>query len=108
MALGFVAFIVATVVTLNALIGFIAGITVTMVLIMITDPTYQKQRRRKLKTRHEEDKENRRWKREAYHKESGRRKASDDFEKDKKYNDYNELDIRNIGLNTKKHKHQWG
>lgn len=105
---GFFVFFVGTMATGDALISLVAGIVVAVVLAMITDKGYMKRQKRRRETRDREQKEERQWRRESYHKESGRQKAREDAEKERKYNDYDEMDIKNIIPKTNPLKKLWG
>lgn len=105
---GFVLFLFISMGTGNIVMGMVIGIGTGMLLSIVTDPDYQRRRRERLARLRAEEKENRRWKRKGYHKEYGKRTASDEFDKQKEYDAYDELDIRNIGFNKKRFKQMWG
>lgn len=105
---GFVLFFVVTFFTLNPFIGMVVGILAFVLLPYLTDPKTIKQNRLNREKKHRERKEEKQWRRESYHKEYGEQRAREEADKERKYNDYNELDIRNIIPKTNPLKKFWG
>ncbi|KKL81912.1 hypothetical protein LCGC14_1990030 [marine sediment metagenome] len=96
LGVGFVTFLVATMFLGNPVIGFIIGIAVGIILVMITDKDSIEKSKQRRHERHLEEKENRKWARESYHKERGKAKAGYDQKRQEEYDSYDELNPKNI------------
>ena len=92
----------------NPLMSLLAGVFTFIFLSIVTNKDYMKGREERRRQREREEKQARRWKRESYHKERGRKLADSDHEREEQYDSYNELDIRNIGHNPKRIKRMFG
>jgi len=104
--LGIAFFLLVAFATANLFIGMIVGFVIFVVLVTVTDKNWQKRRRQRIMKREREEKEERGWRRESYHREKGRQIALDNMKRERKMNDYDELDITNI-LPTKKSLGRW-
>ena len=104
---GLVVSFVGTMATGNVVISVICGIVVFIILSIITDKKYMRQQKEKKAKKQKEKKEERQWKREAYHKEYGRQKAKDISDKEKEYNNYDDLNIKNL-ISKNPTKKLWG
>ncbi len=108
LGIGLTTFLMATTFFANILIGLVVGGGACMVLILLTDKDSIERSKKRRHLRAEEEKENKKWARESYHRERGKRVAESDQKKKDKYDNYNELDIRHIGHKRNKIKNIYG
>lgn len=74
--------------------GFPIGVGVFLLFMGLTSKSFWEAQKRKSDRRYEEWKQNRNWRREAFHKESGRMIAQERYEKDRKARIREERDSR--------------